>query len=219
MQQSEQINEIAAALSKAQSQIEGAVKDANNPFYKSKYADLSSIIEAVKGPLANNGLSIVQLVGFDDENREFLETQISHSSGQFFRGRILIKSKDQSPQAQGSAISYARRYALQAALNVPVFDDDAEMAQASFRKPQTNVPPVQTVPLTKTSEPTPEAPTSPATATSIQMNRISYLINKLKLDPAKLAERLDKQFGKTEVKALSKTEADWLIKNLEGVKS
>jgi len=138
MQQSENINELAKALSAAQAEIEGAVKDSSNPFFKSKYADLASVIEAVKVPLAKHGLSVIQMtdIELDGDFCLTVQTQIMHSSGQWIRGRLPVKSKDDSPQAQGSGLSYARRYALMAALNVPALDDDAEQAQQAYRKPQ-----------------------------------------------------------------------------------
>lgn len=129
MKQSEQINELATALSKAQGEIEGAVKDSTNPFFKQNYADLESVIQAIKAPLAKYGLSFSQPTDFDDDGREFVETMIMHSSGQWLKGRLLIKSKDNSPQAQGSGISYAKRYALQAILGVSSTDDDGNDAQ------------------------------------------------------------------------------------------
>lgn len=222
MKQSEQINELATALSKAQAEIEGIVKDAANPFFKSKFADLASIIEGIKGPLANHGLSVSQMTDFTDEGVEFLETQINHASGQWIRGRMLIKVKDNSPQSQGSAISYCRRYALQAALNVPTIDDDGEGAQQAYRKPIAKPEPTSqaTAPVKRELEAKPEhtSPDKPTQVSSIQLNRISYLINKTKLDPSKISERINKQFGKSEIKALTHDEAAWLIKQLEGVK-
>lgn len=135
--QSETINELAAALSKAQAKIEGAIKDSTNPFFKSKYADIGAVIDAIKQPLAENGLCVTQLTDFDEDG-PFVETQISHSSGQWMRGRFPIYSKDKSPQALGSATSYSRRYSLQAALCVSAVDDDGEVAshKSSERLPE-----------------------------------------------------------------------------------
>lgn len=137
MQKSESINELATALSKAQSKIKGAIKDSTNPFFKSSYADLTSVIEAIKGPFAENGLSVSQLTDYVD-GVTLVETVIMHSSGQWISGTMPVKVKDDSPQALGSGISYSRRYALQAAAGVPSLDDDAQAAQG--QRPQ---PPVQ----------------------------------------------------------------------------
>lgn len=133
MQQSEQINELAAALSKAQGEIEGAKKDSVNPFFKSHYADLSSVIAAIKEPLVKHGLSVTQMTSIVGHDSLCVVTQIMHSSGQWMRGYFPITPKDNSPQALGSATSYSRRYSLQAAFCVSALDDDAE--GASSHKP------------------------------------------------------------------------------------
>ena len=128
MKQSDSINELALALSKAQGECHAATKDKANPFFKSKYATLEEIIAVLKEPLKNNGLAITQMTDFEDENL-FLETQISHSSGQWIRGRYLVSPVDNKPQSLGSAITYSKRYALQAAMLVPSEDDDGNEAQ------------------------------------------------------------------------------------------
>jgi hypothetical protein len=133
VQQSNEIGEIAKALSKAQSECHAATKDKNNPFFKSRYATLEEIIAVLKKPLADNGLSITQFTDFE-ENSTWLETQISHSSGQWMRGRYLLNPTDNKPQTTGSAITYAKRYALQAAMLVPSEDDDGNAAQAAPQK-------------------------------------------------------------------------------------
>ena len=81
MNKSESIKELATALCKAQSEMKFAVKDAANPFFKSRYADLASVIEAVKLPFANNGISFVQGTDFED-TAVIIETMLMHSSGE-----------------------------------------------------------------------------------------------------------------------------------------
>lgn len=126
---SEQINELAAALAKAQGQIKGAVKDAQNPFFKSQYADLESVWGAIRKPLADNGLAVTQpVVGSE------LHTYLIHASGQWIQSVYPIVAKDNSPQAIGSSITYARRYSLAAMVGVYQTDDDAE--GATDRQPQ-----------------------------------------------------------------------------------
>ena len=83
--------ELFTALAKAQGEIENAKKDTANDFFKSKYADLASVINAAKKPLADNGLSILQLTEIDANGNLILITQLSHSSGQFIRGAYPIK--------------------------------------------------------------------------------------------------------------------------------
>jgi hypothetical protein len=127
MKASESINELATALCKAQSQMGGAVKDSSNPFFKSSYADLTSVIKAIKQPFADNGLSYAQFpTSFGD--RIGVVTLLMHVSGQFLEKEYTLPTVKQDPQAAGSAITYARRYALQSIAGIPTADDDAESA-------------------------------------------------------------------------------------------
>lgn len=128
MNQSESIAELAAALSKAQADITGALKDSSNPFFKSKYADLASCWDACRKQLAANGLAVIQTTDVTDAG-VVLVTTLAHSSGQWMRGILPIVTKDAGPQAQGSGITYARRYALAAIVGLAQIDDDAESAQ------------------------------------------------------------------------------------------
>lgn len=130
MYMSDSINELAAALSKAQSQIQGAVKDSKNPFFKSQYADLSSVWEAIRKPLADNGLAIAQPVR-GTENGVEVETFLMHSSGQWVADSLLIPVQKMDAQGVGSAITYGRRYGLSAMVGVCQVDDDGNAATAS----------------------------------------------------------------------------------------
>lgn len=142
MTHSEQINEIATALAKAQGAMSGAVKDAANPFFKSKYADLASVWEACRQPLSENGLAILQSPEADGL-RVTLETLMLHTSGQWFRNTLSVSAKDDSPQAIGSAITYLRRYVLQSFAGVAPEDDDAEAAQGRPNGKASSVKPAQ----------------------------------------------------------------------------
>ena len=126
--QSEQINELAAALSRAQASITGALKDSANPFFKSKYADLASCWDACRKQLTDNGLSVIQTTDIVSDT-VVVRTTLAHSSGQWVSGILPVKAKDDGPQAQGSGITYARRYALAAIVGLAQIDDDAEAAQ------------------------------------------------------------------------------------------
>ena len=132
--QSETIGALAAALSKAQADITGALKDSQNPFFKSKYADLASCWDACRKQLAANGLSVIQTTQMTDQGL-MLVTTLAHSSGEWIAGEMPVLTKDASPQGQGSGITYARRYALAAIVGLAQIDDDAEAAQG--RKPLT----------------------------------------------------------------------------------
>ena len=127
MEQSEQINELATALSKAQGKITGALKDSSNPFFKTKYADLASVWDACRDQLSANGLAVVQTLS-NDQDQIVVITTLTHASGQWVRGRLAVKPVKSDPQGIGSAITYARRYALAAIVGVAQIDDDAEAA-------------------------------------------------------------------------------------------
>jgi hypothetical protein len=116
-------------MNKAQAQLGGAVKDAANPFFKSKYADLASVVKAVKQPFADNGLSYVQFP-IAEENRIGIVTRLMHSSGEWLEREFAIPYTQIDPQKAGSVLTYFRRYSLAAVAGVPQVDDDAELAMA-----------------------------------------------------------------------------------------
>ena len=132
MNQSESIAELAHALSKAQANITGALKDSSNPFFKSRYADLASCWDACRKQLSENGLAVIQTIEVG-ESRPVLVTTLAHSSGEWIKSYCPILTKDDSPQGQGSGITYARRYALAAIVGLAQIDDDAEAAQARHK--------------------------------------------------------------------------------------
>ncbi len=136
MNKSDSIQKLATALCKAQNEMSGAVKDANNPFFKSKYADLGAVVKAVKEPFANNGLSYSQFPILED-SKVGVETILMHESGEWMSGVIVLPMTKQDPQAAGSAITYARRYALQSIAGIPSEDDDGNTATKPAAKMQT----------------------------------------------------------------------------------
>lgn len=139
MKTSDSIANIASALVKAQKAIGAAKKGANNPFFHSKYADLGAVMEACKDALNENGIVILQPVGFDEAG-QYVETVLLHTSGEYLSDRMrLVAKTDNNPQDQGSAISYARRYSLQSMVFIPAEDDDAERATHREVKPQAPV--------------------------------------------------------------------------------
>jgi hypothetical protein len=125
MKTSESIAALAAALCKAQSEMGGAAKSADNPFFKSKYADLSSVVQAVKQPFADNGLSYVQFP-ISTQSAIGVVTRLMHESGEWMEQDYYLPLQKLDPQAAGSAITYARRYSLQAVAGIPAEDDDGE---------------------------------------------------------------------------------------------
>lgn len=123
------IGKLAGALAKAQGGITGALKDSANPFFKSKYADLAACWDACRKPLSDNGLAVIQTT---EIRADFVTivTLLAHESGEWIRSRLPMKPKDFSPQAVGSTMTYARRYALAAMVGLAQVDDDAEAAQS-----------------------------------------------------------------------------------------
>ena len=124
---SNEIAELASALSKAQGEMGSAKKGADNPFFKSKYADLSEVIKAIKEPFAAYGLSYTQFPVMR-EDAAGVVTVLMHESGQYMRSTYTIPLIKQDAQAVGSCITYARRYALQSIAGIPTADDDGNRA-------------------------------------------------------------------------------------------
>jgi hypothetical protein len=130
--QSESINELAAALAIAQGEITGALKSSKNPFFKSNYADLASVWDACRESLSRNGLAVIQTTENVSPEAITVVTTLAHKSGQYIKGVLAMSPKDGSPQAFGSCLTYARRYALAAIVGVAQVDDDANAAQGKF---------------------------------------------------------------------------------------
>lgn len=134
MNKSDSIKSLAIALCKAQGEMSGASKGANNPFFKSKYADLSAVVQAVKEPFANNGLSYVQFP-IEQGGRIGVETILMHDSGEYLSNEFTVQLSKQDAQGAGSAITYCRRYALQSIAGIPSEDDDGNGAQNKAKTP------------------------------------------------------------------------------------
>jgi len=131
MSQSESVKEIATALVGFHKIVGKVVKDSTNPHFKNRYASLSAIIETVQEPLAANGLVIVQ----SPMDRNALVTTIYHQSGEWIQSCVEFVPRDDSPQSLGSAITYARRYALGAMLSLNI-DEDDDATKASSGPPR-----------------------------------------------------------------------------------
>ena len=131
MKTSDSIKELATALAKAQATMAGAKKDSTNPHFRSKYADLSSIWEACRDALTSNGIAVVQMTRARPEDVVIVETRLLHSSGEWIEGELLVPVMKADAQGYGSAITYARRYALAAAVGVAPEDDDGNAAAAA----------------------------------------------------------------------------------------
>ena len=130
MNSSEQINELATALAKAQGEITGAIRDSTNPHFRSKYADLSSVWEAIRLPFSRHGLSVVQGLA-SAEGGVSCETRLLHTSGQWIASTLTIPADKLNAHGYGSACTYARRFGLQAMAGIAPIDDDGNAAVAA----------------------------------------------------------------------------------------
>lgn len=157
--QSENIGKLLEALGKAQNEMEGAVEDSSNPFFKSKYADLTSVWRACRQPLTKNGLSVIQSLHVID-NQLTLVSILGHSSGEWLKSYLPIKVptievKNRNTgeiektirddvQALGSVITYCRRYALSALVGICPIDDDGEsLMDRAKKKKEEEITPVK----------------------------------------------------------------------------
>ena len=135
---------IAMALLKAQSEMSNPKKGSSNPFFKSKYADLNAVREAVIPILNDNGITVLQpIVHVDGKN--FVKTVLLHESGEYLESLTeIIYNKVNDAQAQGSGISYARRYSLQSFVCVGADDDDGNKAVTQQKAPVVPYTPTET---------------------------------------------------------------------------
>lgn len=186
--QSESIAELAAALSKAQAQIEGAKQDSKNPFFKSDYADLTSVWAACRKPLTDHGLAIIQTVEPREENKMVLITTLAHASGQWIKSYLPLVITKMDPQGVGASITYARRFALAAIVGICPKDDDAEEIMKPVREQE-----------------------------KLSNQQIAILDSFLD-DDASLEEKIKKQKNLKSVYDLKPNEFDGLIKWLNGKK-
>lgn len=123
VRRSDSIAALAAALAKAQGEIEGAAKDKTNPHFKSRYADLASGWDACREPLSENGLSVVQPASANGP-AVTVTTILMHSSGEWIEGELTMTATQNTPQGIGSCLTYARRYALFSMVGIAPEDDD-----------------------------------------------------------------------------------------------
>jgi hypothetical protein len=127
---------IYAALVAVQSECEAPKKNASNPHFKSKFADLTQVLEVLHAPLAENGLAIVQMPVTNDKTVG-VHTLIVHTSGESLDcGTCLMPLERPGPQSAGSAITYARRYSLMSIFRLSAEDDDGETAEGRGTAPK-----------------------------------------------------------------------------------
>jgi len=154
MNHSDSISKLSTALVAFHSKMGKVSKDSVNPYFNSKYASLSTILTAVTPVLTEAGLSIVQMPTGENE----LQTTLIHSSGEWISSTMKLAPIKSDPQAQGSAITYARRYAVGAILSLNIDEDDDANAATHGR---------QSAPATQANAPAPIKST-PAIANGAQ---------------------------------------------------
>jgi hypothetical protein len=141
MSQSELINELAAALSKAQGEMQAAIKDKINPFFKSSYADLGSVWDAARPVLSKYGLCVMQTTELSPErNQVIMVTTLAHTSGQWMKSYLPLNPTKNDSQGMGAAITYLRRYSLSAIVGVVCDEDDDGETAAGRGKTQAQQP-------------------------------------------------------------------------------
>jgi hypothetical protein len=190
---------LASAMALAFSEIEGATKDKINPHFKSKYADLGSVIDAIKPSLAKYGLFFTQACHVAEDG-VCVETLIHHANGDTVScGKLYVPANKRDAQGFGSALTYARRYGLMTAFGVPAEDDDGNAAAASAR-PTTG----ETQP---TNGPAPRTVLDgPYTSKTALKNAIHTIASAAR--DAKTVEEIDKAV-KAGKDAIKQAEKDW----------
>jgi hypothetical protein len=133
MNKSENIANLALALSKAQLELSNPKKTSANPFFKSKYADLSEVINVSKTVLAEHGLSVMQFLSYTD--MVHVETMMLHSTGEWISETLSLPIMKHDAQSIGSTCTYARRYSWAAICGLAQEDDDANASVGNGNKP------------------------------------------------------------------------------------
>lgn len=201
MEKSEKIDELAKALSDFQGEMGSVGFDANNPFFKSKYATLAAIVASAKTFLSKHGLCVSQLATLDGG----VTTILMHDSGQFIADTLKLTPVKNDPQGMGSAITYARRYAYASILGIVADEDDDGNAETHVRqeiqKPQSTRQEVPSPKWSSVKHEIVDTPKQPVMAISY-----NHVINLGKLafkDPQKFIDWLGFNYGVEKASELS----------------
>jgi hypothetical protein len=210
-----QLNELGAALAKAQAEMKPAIKDAQNPFFKSTYADLAACWDCCRQALTKNNLSVIQTTRFSEKGT-VLVTKLLHSSGQWIEGEYPIVPVKSDPQSLGSAITYARRYALMAIVGIAPEEDDGEAAMDRKQ----DIAPRKAVTPKSTPPPAPQKPAANPNwrnerATPAQLNRLFALGKAHKYGPNELKTLVFDLFKRTKLEEITKGEIQQLFQEFE----
>lgn len=146
MKKSETIIELSKAFAKMQMELEQPLKNANNPFFKSKYVPLENVVDSITKTSSKHGLSFTQFPSSDENGNVTVGTMVMHESGEWIEyDPICMKPVKNDPQAIGSAITYAKRYALSAIFGITSDKDDdgneaTHFPKTSSKKTVTKIP-------------------------------------------------------------------------------
>lgn len=138
MNKSESIVEMSKAMAKFQSEVKQPFKDANNPFFKSKYVPLESVVESITSIAPKHGISFVQWASNDENGRVGVSTMIMHTSGEYIEfDPVYMNADKNTAQGAGALISYLKRYSLSAVFGITSDqDDDGNQASGNSSKPK-----------------------------------------------------------------------------------
>lgn len=175
MKHSESLSKLAAALAAAQAEMPTISKNATNPAFRSKFANLDGILETIRPVLARHGLSIVQGATTPDRNEAggiaafTVETMLLHTSGEWITSGAIMPLVKQDPQGAGSAMTYGRRYSVSALLALATDEDDDANAASKPQAARRSTSPAQSA----VAKP---APQTEAGASTIQLSQLETLI-------------------------------------------
>ena len=228
MRTSELTNEISAALSKAQGEMEVAPKDSINPHFNSHFANLASCITAARPALAKNGLCVIQSVELNETIKMVgVVTRLSHQSGQYFEADTWCQPRSLAPQDIGSCATYLKRYSFSAMVGL-ISEEDDDGNAASGKVAQSTPQPRQALPAAKHAQPHPSAPISaqepgdliPALpggrgVSELQIKRMYALMHKADWGPDETDSYLEKAWGFKNKTMLNKKQYDHICGLLE----
>ena len=205
MNKSDSIKNLSIALAKFQGEVTNPSNTATNPFFKSKYAPLETVLNTVRPILSKHGLSVIQAPSTEESNIT-ITTMLVHESGEYIEFPALSLKMDKvTAQGAGSSITYARRYALSAILGISSEDDD-----------DGNIAEKQSKENDKTSKDH-QALKDNSLATDSQLSLIGKLMKDKNYSAESMVSYIDKMYNKKSSKELTRQEASALIEMLNGI--
>lgn len=207
MNKSESIKNISIAMAKFQGEVKQPLKDKENPFFKSKYVPLESVVEAIMDIAPKHGLSFMQWALNNEEGNVGVATIVMHESGEFIEfDPMFMKADKDTPQAKGATLTYAKRYTLSAIFGI-TSDDDDDGNSASGNS--TKQAPKQT--------PRPQAP-KPKTSSSSQQSEIEKKAKQyIKIRDTGTISQLFDYLKISDIKLITSAYADKSIKTLDAM--